>query len=110
MAYPRLFRFHAVKHELRQLSTGERVRLLLLLLSKADNFPDLLLADEAETGLDRETRALFARFLNGYPGLLLFTTHSEEFVAEVHPTRSITLTRLSAEPATAAHAAQRPRG
>ena len=102
----------AVFRDFRQLSTGERVRLLVLLLSKSDNFPDLLLADEAETGLDRETRALFARFLHEYPGLLLFTTHSEEFAAAVKPTRSITLTRpnnFSAEPATAAHAALHPR-
>jgi ATPase subunit of ABC transporter with duplicated ATPase domains len=103
----------AVFRDFRQLSTGQRVRLLVLLLSKADKAPDLLLADEAETGLDRKTRALFARFLKEYPGLLLFTTHSEEFAAAVQPTRSITLTRpkeLSVRPAEADRAAQPLRG
>ncbi|MFZ5627609.1 MAG: ATP-binding cassette domain-containing protein [Spirochaetota bacterium] len=83
----------AVFRDFHQLSSGERVRLLVLLLSSAENPPDVLMADEAETGLDRETRALFAQFLNQYPGLLLFTTHSDDFAAQVLPTRSIPLTR-----------------
>lgn len=76
------------------LSTGERVRLLVFLFSKADTPPDLLIADEAETGLDRESRALLARFFSEYPGLLLFATHSEAFAEQVNPTRCIELNRV----------------
>lgn len=83
----------AVFRSFDSLSTGERVRLLVFLLSKADNPPDLLIADEAETGLDRESCALLARFFSQYRGLLLFATHSDEFALQVRPTGSMELIR-----------------
>lgn len=75
------------------LARGERVRLLVLLLSNAYTPPNVLLADEAETGFDREVRLLFADFLSSYRGRLPFVTHSEEFGAQAQFTRTTLLRR-----------------
>jgi ATPase subunit of ABC transporter with duplicated ATPase domains len=70
----------AVFRTFQSLSAGEKIRLRLFLMSHAPEPVAGFFSDEAETGLDTETRRLYTGFLNTFPGLVLVVSHDAAFV------------------------------
>lgn len=74
------------------LSTGEKMRLFLLLISKSQHAVAVILFDEAEAGLDSETKEIVADYLLAFPGVVIFTSHDTGFTAALKPQQTINLT------------------
>ncbi|MBS0617517.1 MAG: ABC-F family ATP-binding cassette domain-containing protein [Spirochaetes bacterium] len=62
------------------LSAGEKMRFHLLLIAQRPEPYAGIFSDEAETGLDRKTRALYADFLNAFGGITLVVSHDAGFM------------------------------
>jgi ATPase subunit of ABC transporter with duplicated ATPase domains len=75
------------------LSAGEKIRLQILLATGADTAPGFCFFDEAEVGLDFETRLAVAEFLRSFEGIVMFATHDELFAQHLSPTLEVMLER-----------------
>ena len=64
---------------MRSLSGGERVKLLLALLSL--DSPDILLLDEPSNDIDMDTLDWLERFILRHEGIVLFISHDETLIA-----------------------------
>lgn len=74
------------------LSSGEKMRLYLLLISKSIEVVAAILFDEAEAGLDVETKRSVVNYLRAFPGVVIFTSHDTGFSAALCPQQTINLT------------------
>lgn len=74
------------------LSNGEKMRLYLMLISKSQQAAAVILFDEAEAGLDAETKEAVADYLMAFPGVVIFTSHDTAFAAVLKPQQAISLT------------------
>jgi len=75
------------------LSAGEYMRLQIFLATAAEHYPGFCFFDEAEIGLDAETREAAADFLRRFAGIVLIASHDECFVRQVAPTQEVRLMR-----------------
>ncbi len=71
------------------LSGGEKTRLAILLLMLHDY--NLLILDEPTTYLDVLSQRIILEALKQYQGTMIIVSHTEEFVAELKPTRALLL-------------------
>jgi len=76
-----LFRGNAVHKRVRDLSGGERTRLLLALLMNTG--ADLLMLDEPTNHLDLPSIGILQEGLSGFPGAVLFISHDRAFIDAV---------------------------
>lgn len=74
------------------LSSGEKMRLYLMLISKSPHTVAVILFDEAEAGLDVETKEAVVDYLMAFPGIVIFTSHDTGFAAALQPQQTISLT------------------
>jgi len=75
------------------LSAGEKIRLQILLATAGGTTPGFCFFDEAEVGLDYETRLAVAEFLRSFEGIVVFATHDELFAQHLSATLEVTLER-----------------
>lgn len=74
------------------LSSGEKMRLYLMLISKSPQNVAAIFFDEAEAGLDVETKEAVIDYLMAFPGVVIFTSHDAGFAAALYPQQTISLT------------------
>lgn len=82
---------HRVFLPFHALSSGEKMRLYLLLISKSLHAVAVILFDEAEAGLDIETKKIVADYLLAFPGVVVFTSHDIRFSAMLQAQQTISL-------------------
>lgn len=75
------------------LSAGERIRLQILLATAGKITPGFCFFDEAEVGLDFESRLAVADFLRRFMGVVVFATHDDLFARRIEATLEVTLER-----------------
>lgn len=85
------FAGEAVFRRFESLSAGEKMRLRIFLIGKSPRPVAAILSDEAETGLDFNTRQLYAAFLNAFPAIVLVASHDEDFVRSLSLTNRVVL-------------------
>lgn len=74
------------------LSSGEKMRLYLMLISKSPQTVAAILFDEAEVGLDVETKEVVVDYLMAFPGVVIFASHDSGFAAALQPQQALSLT------------------
>lgn len=75
----------------RNLSGGERLRLILCCLTISDQSPDLIILDEPTNNLDLQNIDILTAAIKQYRGTLIVVSHDEYFVKQVGVERTITL-------------------
>lgn len=75
----------------RTLSGGERMRLLLCLLSIGDRAPELMVLDEPTNNLDIESLEILTQTVSAYRGSLLVISHDRRFVERIGVTGELEL-------------------
>jgi len=65
-----------------QLSGGEKMRLMILMVSHQHELP-LLLLDEPDNHLDIESKEVLAKALNEYNGSFIIISHDEHLIASI---------------------------
>ena len=75
----------------RNLSGGERMRLMLCCLSIANQAPDIIVLDEPTNNLDIQNIEILTNAINEYQGTLLVVSHDESFVEQIKVRRRIVL-------------------
>ena len=73
--------YHLAKQDIRELSGGEKERVLLA--RALSQQPQVLLLDEPTNHLDLESITAFNNSLKNFKGTVLFTTHDHEFAQTV---------------------------
>lgn len=71
------------------LSGGERMRLMLCMLTISNQTPALIVLDEPTNNLDRQNIDMLTAAINTYAGTLLVVSHDMDFLEEIHVTQSI---------------------
>ena len=69
---------YEVNNKVKNLSGGEKVRLILAHITSRN--PDILLLDEVTNNLDIETKNHVLDVLKEYGGILILVSHDEEFI------------------------------
>lgn len=75
----------------KQLSGGEKMKLLLCCMSLRNNTPDLLLLDEPTNNIDVESQEILAKVLKEYKGTLVVVSHDAYFVEQIQLDKPMTL-------------------
>lgn len=73
------------------LSGGERMRLILCLLTISNQAPDLIILDEPTNNLDIQNIEILTDAINDYRGTLLVVSHDELFLKQIGIEESIVL-------------------
>ncbi|HEY0274113.1 MAG TPA: ABC-F family ATP-binding cassette domain-containing protein [Chitinophaga sp.] len=73
------------------LSGGEKMRLMLCILTIRHQAPDMIILDEPTNNLDMQNIEILTAAVNAYAGTLLVVTHDAYFLQQVQATRTITL-------------------
>lgn len=84
-----LFPANKVYQKIGTLSGGEKTRLSIALLLLQDY--NLLILDEPTTYLDMLSQRIILQVLKDYQGALLIVSHTEDFIAELQPSRVLIL-------------------
>jgi ATPase subunit of ABC transporter with duplicated ATPase domains len=91
----RLYRFLFASEDwdksCRNLSGGERLRLILCCLTISDQSPDLIILDEPTNNLDLQNIGILTEAIKQYRGTLIVVSHDEYFLDQVGIERTITL-------------------
>ncbi|NLZ74055.1 MAG: ABC-F family ATP-binding cassette domain-containing protein [Bacteroidales bacterium] len=75
----------------KQLSGGEKMKLLLCCMSLRNNTPDLLLLDEPTNNIDVQSQEILSDVLKEYKGTMLVVSHDTYFVEQIDLNKAITL-------------------
>ncbi|MDF3026709.1 MAG: family ATP-binding cassette protein [Fluviicola sp.] len=75
----------------RNLSGGERMRLLLCCLTISSKSPDMLILDEPTNNLDIQNIEILTAAINQYHGTILVVSHDEIFLDQIQIDRAINL-------------------
>lgn len=75
----------------RVLSGGERMRLMLCLLTMNEHSPDIIVLDEPTNNLDIRNIDILIAAVNAYRGTLLVISHDEDFLSRLNITNSLSL-------------------
>jgi ATPase subunit of ABC transporter with duplicated ATPase domains len=73
------------------LSGGEKMRLMLCLLTISDESPDVIVLDEPTNNLDMQNSRILTAAINEYRGTLIVVSHDLHFLDRIHIGRAITL-------------------
>ena len=88
-----LFRKDMLHQNVRTLSGGERVRLLLACILMSEQPPQLLILDEPTNHLDIDSIQCIESALDGFEGAVLAVSHDKKFLTRIGVTRRIRLDR-----------------
>ncbi|SFF02283.1 ATPase components of ABC transporters with duplicated ATPase domains [Chitinophaga sp. CF118] len=72
------------------LSGGEKMRLMLCILTISNQAPDIIILDEPTNNLDIQNLEILTAAINEYKGTLLIVSHDEYFLKQTNVERSIT--------------------
>lgn len=75
----------------KDLSGGEKMRLLLCCLNIYNKSPDIIILDEPTNNLDIQNIELLTKAINEYKGTLIVVSHDEAFLEEINIERRIEL-------------------
>jgi ATPase subunit of ABC transporter with duplicated ATPase domains len=91
----RLFRFLFTKDDwhkkCKDLSGGERIRLMLCCLFIYNIAPDVIILDEPTNNLDIQNVSILASVIREYEGTLLVISHDEKFLEEINIKQTLVL-------------------
>jgi ATPase subunit of ABC transporter with duplicated ATPase domains len=73
----------------KDLSGGEKMRLMLCCLTIDNKVPDMIVLDEPTNNLDIQNIEILTAAINEYKGTLIVVSHDEHFLKEVNVTNSI---------------------
>ncbi len=73
------------------LSGGEKMRLILCLLTINNQAPDLIVLDEPTNNLDLQSIEILTSAITAYEGTLLVVSHDDYFLEQINMVRTITL-------------------
>ena len=73
------------------LSGGERMRLLICVLTILNKAPDLIILDEPTNNIDLQNITILTNAINNFHGTLLIVSHDEQFLQEIHIQNTIDL-------------------
>ena len=88
------FRADKVFTQVKQLSGGEKMRLMILVVSHQHELP-LLLLDEPDNHLDIESKEMLANTLNEFDGSFIIISHDEYLINTINNILKIQLVRPS---------------
>lgn len=75
----------------KDLSGGERMRLLLCCFAIGQQSPDMIILDEPTNNLDLENLEILTKTLEQYTGTLVVVSHDTRFLEEISIDHEITL-------------------
>ncbi|PSR54757.1 ABC transporter ATP-binding protein [Adhaeribacter arboris] len=75
----------------RDLSGGEKMRLMLCCLTISNKAPDIIVLDEPTNNLDIQNTKILTAAINDYQGTLLVVSHDEYFLEQINAERWIHL-------------------
>lgn len=75
----------------RNLSGGEKLRLLLCRLAITPETPDIIILDEPTNNLDIQNIEILTQTLASYQGTLIVVSHDQSFLEEIQIDQTITL-------------------
>lgn len=80
----------------RELSGGEKMRLMLCCLTIAGKSPDLIVLDEPTNNLDIQNVEVLTASLQEYEGTMIVVSHDEAFLSDIGVEKTIELNVISA--------------
>jgi ATPase subunit of ABC transporter with duplicated ATPase domains len=75
----------------KNLSGGEKMRLILCCLTISNQAPDMIVLDEPTNNLDIQNIEILTAAVNEYAGTLLVVSHDEYFLSQINTRRTIDL-------------------
>ena len=73
------------------LSGGERMRLLICILTILNKAPDLIILDEPTNNIDLQNVSILTNAINNFHGTLLIVSHDQQFLHDLHIEQTIGL-------------------